>query len=160
MSDAAVLIAKALTAADPVGRSQFANGSRNFQSVAGSIESDFESTFTDCTRNEFVTTDGAFERLATSFDLVDVSVEAAGVEKTAALVRQDSLPAVFSEEGVPSGLLQEVAKSDDVKVQSLDPMELAPYPEAGRPLSYFAVMEYNLTTLEGPLACDTTSGYL
>ncbi len=37
MAKAAVLIAKELTAVDPAGRTEFADGSRNFQSVAVSI---------------------------------------------------------------------------------------------------------------------------
>ena len=68
MAKAAVLIAKQLDGRRP-GRPPPSshNGSRNFQSVAVSIESDFESTFTDCNRNEFVTSDGAFQRLARQF---------------------------------------------------------------------------------------------
>jgi ABC-type Zn uptake system ZnuABC Zn-binding protein ZnuA len=155
MSKAAVLIAKNLTAADPAGRTEFDNGSRNFQSVATSIEDDLDTAFTSCQHNEFVTSDGAFQRFASRFDLVDVSVDATGVKKTTTLVRQNSISAVFSEAGVPSGQLQEVAKSAGVTVQSLDPMEVAPFPGAPAPLSYFAATEYNLTTLEGPLACET-----
>jgi zinc transport system substrate-binding protein len=156
MAKAAALIANELAAVDPEGRREFDNGSRNFQSVAVSIESDFESTFTDCTRNEFVTSDGAFQRLAASFDLVDVAVDATGVKKTADIVRQYSLPTVFSEVGVPSGLLQQVAKSAGTGVASLNPLELTPSPGGPAPLSYFSVMEYDLTALEGPLACDTS----
>ena len=155
MSKAAVLIAKSLTAADPAGRTEFDNGSRNFQSVATSIEDDLDTAFTSCQHNEFVTSDGAFQRFASRFDLVDVSVDATGVKKTTTLVRQNSISAIFSEAGVPSGQLQEVAKSAGVTVQSLDPMEVAPFPGGPAPLSYFAATEYNLTTLEGPLACDT-----
>jgi zinc transport system substrate-binding protein len=158
MSKAAVLIANQLVTVDPTERRVFENGSRNFQSVAVSIESDFESTFTDCTRNEFVTSDGAFQRLAASFDLVDVSVDATGVKKSADIVRQYSLPTVFSEVGVPSGLVQEVAKSARASVASLNPLELAPSPGGPAPLSYFAVMEFDLTALETPLACDTSGG--
>ena len=64
-------------------------------------------------------------------------------------MRQYSLPTVFSEIGVPSGPLQEVAKSAGASVASLNPLELTPPPGAA-PLSYFAVMEYDLTALEGP----------
>ena len=156
MAKAAVLIANALVAVDPAGRQEFHNGSRNFQSVAVSIESDFVSTFTDCNRNEFVTSDGAFQRLAASFDLVDVAVDATGVKKSAEIVRQDSLPTVFSEVGVPSGLVQQVAKSARAKIASLNPLELTPSPGGPAPLSYFAVMEYDLTALENPLACDAS----
>jgi ABC-type Zn uptake system ZnuABC Zn-binding protein ZnuA len=156
MAKAAVLIARSLTAADPAERTQFGNGSRNFQSVASSIEDDLDTAFSSCQRNEFVTPDDAFGRFATSFDLVDVAVDAMGVQKTTALVRQNSLPDVFSEEGVPSAQIQQVAKAAGVTVQSLDPMEVAPYPGGPAPLSYFAATEYNLTTLEGPLACDAS----
>lgn len=156
MAKASVLIANELTAVDPAGRRAFQDGSRNFQSVAVSIESDFESTFSDCTRSEFVTADGAFGRLAASFDLQDVAVDATGVKKTAAIVQQNSLPTVFSEMGVPAGSVQQVARSTGAKVASLNPLELAPEPAGPAPLSYFAVMEYDLTALEGPLACDTT----
>jgi ABC-type Zn uptake system ZnuABC Zn-binding protein ZnuA len=156
MAKAAVVIAKELVAIDPAGRREFENGSRNFQSVAVSIESDFESTFTDCNRDEFVTSDGAFQRLAASFDLVDVAVDTTGVKKTTDIVRQYSLPTVFSEVGVPSGLLQQVARSTRAAIASLNPLELAPSPGGPAPLSYFAVMEFDLTALENPLACDTS----
>jgi zinc transport system substrate-binding protein len=158
MADAASVIAGALTAAEPTEHSVFEDGSRNFAAVATSIESDFESTFTDCTINEFVTSDNAFERLASSFDLTDVAVDTTGVAKTAAIVRSSSLPGVFSEVGVASGEVQQVATSARVPVKSLDPMELAPSPTGLAPPTYFAVMEDNLTALEGPLACDTTGG--
>jgi len=156
MADAATVIAEALAAAEPTERTVFEDGSRNFGAVASSIESDLDSTFTGCTRNEFVTSDNAFDRFAASFDLTDLSVGTLGVEKTAALVRQGSLPAVFSEVGVPSGEVQHVATSTGVTVKSLDPMELAPAGQA--PLTYFGVMEEDLTALEGPLACGTTGG--
>jgi zinc transport system substrate-binding protein len=156
MAKAAVLIAKELTVVDPAGRTEFADGSRNFQSVAVSIESDFVNTFTDCTRNQFVTSDGAFQRLAASFGLVDVAVNTTGIKKTTAFVRQYSLPTVFSEVGVPSGQVQEVARSAGASIASLNPLELAPSLDGPAPLSYFAVMEYDLTALEGPLACDTS----
>ena len=158
MSRAATLIADQLVAVDHTERRAFENGSRNFQSVAVSIESDFESTFTDCTRNEFVTSDGAFQRLAASFDLVDVAVDTTGVRKSADIVRQYSLPTVFSEVGVPSGLVQQVAKSARASVASLNPLELTPSPGGPAPLTYFAVMEFDLTALETPLACDTSDG--
>ena len=158
MADAATVIAEALTGAEPAERSVFADGSRNFAAVANSIESDFESTFTDCTINQFITSDNAFEWLASNFDLTDVAVDTLGVKKTAALVRASSLPAVFSEVGVPSGQVQEVATSAGVPVKSLNPMELAPSPGGPTPPTYFAVMEDDLTALEGPLDCDTTGG--
>jgi len=158
MANAASAIAGALGGAEPAERSVFEDGSRNFAAVATSIESDFESTFTDCTINEFVTSDDAFERLASAFDLTDVAVNTRGVAKTAALVRSSSLPGVFSEVGVPSGEVQQVATSAGVPVKSLDPMELAPSPAGPAPPTYFAVMEDDLTALEGPLACDTTGG--
>gem|GEM_PF-2054484 len=158
MADAAAVIAEALTGAEPAERSVFEDGSRNFAAVANSIESDFESTFTDCTINQFITSDNAFERLASSFDLTDVAVDALGVKKTAALVRASSLHAVFSEVGVPSGQVQEVATSAGVPVKSLNPMELAPSPAGPAPPTYFAIMEDDLTALEGPLDCDTTGG--
>ena len=158
MADAATVIGEALTGAKPAERSVFEDGSRNFAAVTNSIESDFESTFTDCTINQFVTSDNAFERLASSFDLTDVAVDTLGVKKTAALVRASSLPAVFSEVGVPSSQVEEVATSAGVPVKGLNPMELAPSPAGPAPPTYFAVMEDDLTALEGPLDCDTTGG--
>jgi ABC-type Zn uptake system ZnuABC Zn-binding protein ZnuA len=158
MADAASVIAGALTSAEPAERSVFQDGSRNFAAVATSIESDFESTFTDCTINQFVTSDDAFERLGSSFDMSDVAVDTTGVAKAVALVRSSSLPGIFTEVGVPSGEIQRVATSTGVPVKSLNPMELAPSPGGPAPPTYFAVMEDDLTALEGPLACDTTGG--
>jgi ABC-type Zn uptake system ZnuABC Zn-binding protein ZnuA len=158
MAKAAPVIAGALTAADPDGRQQFQNGSLDFQSVADSIESDFESTFTQCQDTYFVTADDAFGRMAAAFDLVDVPVSTAGVGAAVSTLSVRNLPAVFSEVGVPSGSLQQVARRAHVSVKSLDPMELAPALGANGP-SYFAAMEQDLTAMEGPLACDTTDNY-
>ena len=159
MGKAAALVAQALGAADAAAKSQFKNGSQDFQSVVGSIESDLESTFSDCSRQVFVTSDDAFGRFAARYDLNDVAVSAKGVEKAAALVTENSLPDVFSELGVPAGAVQKVAQATGVGVKSLDPMEVAPSIGGPAPLSYFAVMEEDLTALEVPLACDTSDNY-
>jgi ABC-type Zn uptake system ZnuABC Zn-binding protein ZnuA len=158
MGKAATIIGTVLVAADPRARTQFQNGAEDFESVTGSIESDFYSTLTECTTHDFVTPDNAFSRMASAFDLVDVAVDTNGVKKTAALVAQDSLPAVFTEVGVHSSEVQQVARTAGVPVKSLDPMEVSPAPGTGA-MSYFAVMEDNLTALEGPLTCDTSENY-
>ena len=158
MARAADVVAASLIAADPRARTQFVDGARNFQSVAASIESDFESTLTECAQQDFVTADDAFARMAASFDLDDVAVDAVGVNKASALVRQRSLPAVFSEAGAPSGAVEQVAHDSGARVESLDPMEVTPF--AGTtPLDYFGAMEENLNALQGPLACDTTENF-
>jgi ABC-type Zn uptake system ZnuABC Zn-binding protein ZnuA len=158
MAKAAATIAGALTAADPGGRQQFHNGSLDFQAVAASIESDFESTFTQCQDSYFVTADDAFGRMATSFDLVDVPVSTAGVSKAVNTLSVRGLTGAFSEQGVPSGPLQEVARRAGVKIKSLNPLELTPAAGAST-MSYFALMEQDLTTLEGPLDCDTSDEF-
>ena len=158
MAKAAAALATALTAADPAGRQQFQNGSNDFQSVAASIESDFESTFTQCEDSYFVTADDAFGRMAASFDLVDVPVSTVGATKAISTLSVRNLPAVFSEVGVPSGPVEEVAHRAGVKVESLDPLELAPAPGTAAE-TYFASMEQDLTDMEGPLACDTSNNF-
>jgi ABC-type Zn uptake system ZnuABC Zn-binding protein ZnuA len=159
MGKAAALVAGALSAIDTGAKTQFEDGSLDFQSVVGSIESDLESTFSDCSRQVFVTSDDAFGRFAASYDLTDVAVNALGVDKAAAVVTKSSLPDVFSEVGVPAGPVQKVARLSGAGVKSLDPMELAPSKNGPAPLSYFAVMEEDLTALEVPLACDTSDNY-
>jgi ABC-type Zn uptake system ZnuABC Zn-binding protein ZnuA len=158
MAKAAMVIETSLAAADPSAAQQFQNGSRDFQAVAGSIESDFESTFTQCNSSYFVTADDAFGRMATSFELVDVPVSSSGVSAAVGTLKVRDLPAVFSEVGVRSSTLSQVARRAGVNVKSLDPMELAPSP-TGVAQSYFAAMEQNLTAMEGPLACDTTDNF-
>jgi zinc transport system substrate-binding protein len=159
MGKAADLVARALGAAGAGPQAQLENGSQDFQSVVGSVESDLESTFSDCSRQVFVTADDAFGRLAASYDLTDVAVDVTGIEKAAAVVTRDSLPDVFSEVGVPAGSVRKVAQVAGVGVKSLDPMEVAPSADGPAPLSYFAVMEEDLTSLEAPLACDTSDNY-
>jgi zinc transport system substrate-binding protein len=159
MGQAAVIVGGALSAADPVHRAQFGNGSEDFQSVTDSIESDLESTFSACGRQEFVTADDAFGRFATGYGLTDDAVSTLGVTKAAAAVQQAGLPAVFSEVGVRSGALDRVASLARVSIKSLDPMEVTPPADGPKPLSYFGVIEEDLTALEGPLACDTTDTY-
>ena len=75
MGKAADLVAGALSAADAGAKAEFENGSRDLQSVVASIESDLESTFSDCSRDVFVTSDDAFGRFAASYDLTDVRRE-------------------------------------------------------------------------------------
>lgn len=159
MGKAATLVAAALTSADAGAKRQFDDASQDFQSVVGSIESDLESTFSDCSRQVFVTADGAFGRFAASFGLTDVDAASTGTHRAAALVEQDSLPDVFSEAGVPAGTVDKVARLARVGVKNLDPMEVAPSSNGPAPLSYFAVMEEDLTALEVPLACDTSDSY-
>jgi ABC-type Zn uptake system ZnuABC Zn-binding protein ZnuA len=158
MAKAAAAIAGAMTAADPAGRQQFRNGSLDFQAVAGSIESDFESTFTQCQDSYLVTADDAFGRMAASFDLVDVPVSTAGVSKAVNTLSVRGLTGAFSEVGVPSGPLQQVARRAGVRVKSLNPLELTPVAGTGT-MSYFALMEQDLTTMEGPLGCDTSDEF-
>ncbi|HTW07362.1 MAG TPA: metal ABC transporter substrate-binding protein [Acidimicrobiales bacterium] len=158
MADAAPLIAAALVAADPAGKAQFDDGSRDFEAVAASIESDFESTFTQCQDTYFVTADDAFGRMAAAFDLVDVPLNSDGVTTAIATIAQRKLTAVFSETGVPSELVALVATRAGVGVKNLDPMEIAPGPGSPQ-LSYFSTMEEDLTTMEGPMACDVSGSF-
>lgn len=156
MANAAAAIGKAMTGADPSGRMQFANGVRDFQSVAQSVGSDYVNSLSSCTRHQFMSADDAFGRLAWRYGLRDLSIEALGEKKAEALVGQDHLPAVFTEKGVSSGLLQVVASAAAVSVKTLDPMEETPLSGTPRLNSYFSVMEDNLQALEGPLACDSS----
>ena len=73
-------------AVDPGAKRQFDDASQDFQSVIGSIESDLESTFPGCSRQVFVTADGAFGRFAASFGLTDVAVAPRDARRAAALV--------------------------------------------------------------------------
>ena len=99
--------------------------------------------------------------MATSFGLVDVPVSTAGVGAAVTVVSQRNLSAVFNEVGASAASSQDlaqVAQKAGVKVQSLDPIELAPAPGTGAQ-SYFALMEQDLTDMEGPLDCDTTGSF-
>ena len=161
MSKAAIAVAAAMSQADPAAAHEFADGSRDMQSVASSLASDFESTFTQCQDSYFVTADDAFGAMATSFGLVDVPVGTQGVRSAAAVISQRGLTAVFSEVGASpatSGLLEQVAHKAGVKIVKLNPMELAPAPGVN-PQSYFAQMEDDLTAMEGPLECDTADNF-
>jgi len=155
MAQAATAITASLTAADPAARRQFANGDLDFQSLASSIASDYVSSLSQCPTLELVTANNAFGRMAASFQLDDLPVSTAGVGKAVAFVGQYSLPAVFSEVGVQSEALHEVARLAGVHVVALDPMEVTPA-RASANQSYFAIMEANLTALEGPLACGSS----
>lgn len=157
-SSAAGAVAKALSAADPKGRRAFENAKRDFQSLAFSVASDYQSSLSQCPLREFVTADDAFGRMAAAFSLVEVPVSTAGVERAVATIAQYSIPDVFAEQGVSSAELLAVARAAHVGVRSLDPMELTPVPGA-KYQSYFAVMEANLSALEGPLECDTSMNF-
>ncbi len=158
MARAATAAAAAMSRLDPAAARRFDNGALDFQSVASSLSSDLQSNFSACTRQTFVTEDDAFARMASAFGLTDVAVSRSGIAAATSTVRSLSLPAVFAEAGNPSGLVRSVARRTGARVASLDPLEVAPEPGATA-LSYFAVMEQNLTNLEGPLACDTSGSF-
>lgn len=157
-SSAAGALSKALLRADPAGKRQFENGARDFESLAASVASDYNSSLTTCPLREFVTPNDAFGRMASAFSLVEVPLDTTGEKKTLATIAQYSIPGVFSEQGAPSGALARLASLDHLKVESLDPMELTPAPGT-KYQSYFDTMEANLQALEGPLECDTSSTY-
>lgn len=157
-STAATDLAKALEAADPSAARRFENGSRDFQSLASSVASDYYNSLSECPLRYFVTADAAFSRMASAFSLVDVPVSTTGVQRTLAVVAQYSVPDVFSEQGVAGGEVQQVARGAHIGVKNLDPMELTPVPGT-KDQSYFSLMESNLSALEGPLECDTSENF-
>ena len=159
MFQAAPLVAAALARLDPAGRAQFANGARDLQSVASSLESDFQSNLSQCGQSEFVTADGAFHRMAVSYGLTEISVATVGVARAAALVAKGHIPVIFSETGVGSGPVLQVARATGVPVKVLDTLEVAPPSPGPTPESYFTAMERDLTTIEDALACDTSGSY-
>jgi zinc transport system substrate-binding protein len=156
MAKAATAISAALERADPAARSRFANGARDFESVASSVGSDYVNSLSTCTRSTFMTTDDGFGRLAARFRLHEASVMALGTGAAERLVRRDQLPAVYTEDGVSAGPLQVVAGLTGRPVKTLDPMEMAPLSGTAKENSYFAVMENNLHALEGGLGCDSS----
>jgi len=157
-SSAAGALARALSAADPGSSRFFENARRDFQSLAFSVASDYQSSLSECPLRDFVTADDAFGRMASAFSLVDIAVSTTGVQKTLGYIAQYSVPDVFAEQGVASGEVQAVARAAHVPVKTLDPMELTPAPGT-KYQSYFAVMEANLSALEKPLECDTSLNY-
>lgn len=157
-SSAAGAVAGALSAVDPAGTRSFDNAKRDFQSLAFSVASDYQSSLSECPLREFVTADDAFGRMASAFSLTEVPVSTTGLNKTVATIAQYSIPDVFAEQGVASQQVSAVARAAHVGVKTLDPMELAPVPGT-KYQSYFAVMEDNLSSLEGPLECDTSLNY-
>lgn len=157
-SSAAGAVSKALSAASPSGKRQFENGARDFESLATSVASDYNSSLSTCPLRDFVTPDDAFGRMASAFSLVEIPLDTTGEKATLATIAQYSIPGVFSEQGIPSSALTQVASTYHLKVKSLDPMELTPAPGT-KFQTYFAVMEANLQALEGPLECSTSSSY-
>jgi zinc transport system substrate-binding protein len=158
MSKAATFLASAMTKADPPAARQFANGARDMRSVASSLSSDLQSNLANCTKTEFVTEDTAFSRMANAFGLHDVAISTAGPSKAASVVRQENLPVVFAEAGPGSSGAEQVAALTGATVKTLDPMEVAPAPGT-EPVSYFAVMEEDLTYLQTGLSCDISSNF-
>lgn len=158
MSKAASVLAAAMASADPAGARQFHNGARDMASVASSLSSDLQSNFANCMKQDFVTEDGAFTRMATAFGLHDVAANKVGVSAAAAVVRHNNLSTIFSEAGVGSSAIEQVAAETGASIKVLDPMEVAPSPGT-KPLDYFGVMEEDLTYLETGLACDTSANF-
>lgn len=158
MASAARALAAAMARADPAGARQFSNGARDMESVASSLSSDLQSNLANCSKTDFVSEDTAFARMADALGLHDIAITTAGPAKAASLVRSQNLPVVFAEAGAGSSGAEQVAALTGATVETLDPMEVAPLPGA-KPLSYFAVMEDNLTYLETGLSCDTSANF-
>ncbi|HET9060953.1 MAG TPA: metal ABC transporter substrate-binding protein [Acidimicrobiales bacterium] len=158
MGTAAKVLAASMSKADPAGANQFGNGARDMESVTSSLSSDLQSNLANCAKKDFVTEDGAFGRMAAAFGLHDVAISSAGASKAAALVRRQNLPVVFAEAGTGNGDVEQVAAMTGAGVKTLDPMEVAP-PPGTRPMSYFAVMEEDLSYLQAGLSCDTSANF-
>ncbi|HTV12865.1 MAG TPA: metal ABC transporter substrate-binding protein [Acidimicrobiales bacterium] len=158
MAKAADVITASLVAADPSARRQFHNGNLDFQSVASSIESDFVNSLSQCQTAYFITSDDAFGRMASSFDLVDVPLSSAGATQALSAITMHNLPSVFGEDGVPSGAVDELARRAHISVQTLDPLELTPA-GAGANESYFSLMEQDLSAMQNPLLCQNDDSF-
>jgi zinc transport system substrate-binding protein len=126
------------------------------------LDADYRRGLADCDRHVFVTTHGAFGRLAARYGLTQVSLAGRSpesepgpreLEDLVAQVRESGATTVFTEPLVSDRLAKTVAREAGVAVATLDPVEGLSEERLAAGEDYLSVMRTNLAALREALRC-------
>ena len=144
------MVAAFLSDHDPAGRPAYSAAARAYAAQLGALEIDYRSSLADCARHDLVTADAAFAAMGARYGFVDHPASSPGI---AELVRRDRIPVVFTETGVPSGAVPELAAATGARVEELDTTVVRTPAEAARGATYLSLMTDNLAKLRSALDC-------
>ena len=162
MERAVPLIGGALIRADPAAAGDFRNGERDFAQILQSLDIDFMRSLSDCAARAVATPDGAFRPVAARYgfidDVVTGSAEAnpSAIGRDAAGIRAAGATTALTEPYADNAALRAAAEAAHVRIRSID--TLAGPPARGWPAgaNYFALMEQDLSVLQGALQCASS----
>lgn len=161
MKRASVAVQSELTKLDGAGKSVYANGEESFASVLSTLSIDYQDTLSDCPYNVVVAPDDAFEPLLAASVLkvlvVGATAPPALTDHAAAIIRNQSIPTIFSEPPLDDSRIADLSHETGAKVRPIDTLDGPPLPPEPANYSYFNRMEANLGWIAEGLRCSAAS---
>jgi zinc transport system substrate-binding protein len=153
---------RALAKASPQDAERFAADAQAFEAQLADLDREYRAGLARCARRVIVTSHEAFGYLAERYGLVQQAIAglAPDVEPTpdrlaelAALVRDEGVTTIFTEELVSPKVAETLAREAGVKTAVLNPLEGLTDQEVAAGADYITVMRQNLRTLQAALGC-------
>ena len=150
-------IAAALAQADPGGAAAYAEGLRRYLAALDATEAELREMAARLpeTRRQVITPHNAFGYFGAAYGLTfmapqgatsDAAASAAGAARLIRLIRQDGLPAVFTEASADSRLLQQIARETGARIGGVLYADTLSAPGGPAP-TYLAMMRHNMRTI-------------
>ncbi|MGH9094712.1 MAG: metal ABC transporter substrate-binding protein [Acidimicrobiales bacterium] len=152
-------LAQAFTAANPGATATYQTGARDYASEMQSLQADFQSSLSDCPRDQIVTPDATATLLARRHRIIDhvVGAEATPtgdqLNRAVSVIRTSGVKAVFSQPWVPDGTIIAAAGAAGVPVKAFDTLEGPPPGGWPKGATYQGLIEQDLGTLTSTLQC-------
>lgn len=157
MEEIALAVRDRMKAIDPDEAAGYGERAARLVDRLRRLDTELNSTLSQCARRELVTSHAAFEYLARRYRLTQVGISGLSPEtepsprrlaEVAGLVRERGVTTIFFERLVSSKIAESLAREVGVGTAMLDPVE-------GRPESgdYFDAMRANLAALRAALDC-------
>jgi zinc transport system substrate-binding protein len=155
-------VARALTRADPTGRSTYEANAGRYRTEIEEVDRLYRQGLADCDRRVIVTAHAAFGYLAARYGLVQEPITGISPEaepdprrlaELAALVRREGVTTIFTEELVSPRVADTLAREAGVRTAVLNPLEGLSPSELAHGENYVSVMNQNLAMLRAALGC-------
>ncbi|HWS39520.1 MAG TPA: metal ABC transporter substrate-binding protein [Actinoplanes sp.] len=151
-------LAARLGTADPAHAADFTARAATLRTELTTLDGEFKTGLTDCTRRELVTSHSAFGYLANRYELTQIGITGIDPETepspqrlaaVAAEAKEHGTTTIFFETLVSPKVAETIAKEVGAQTAVLDPIEGLTDASA----DYFSVMRANLTALKLGLEC-------
>lgn len=151
-------LAERLGAADPAHAADFTARAATLRTELTTLDGEFKTGLTDCTRRELVTSHSAFGYLANRYELTQIGITGIDPETepspqrlaaVAAEAKEHGTTTIFFETLVSPKVAETIAQEVGAQTAVLDPIEGLTDASA----DYFSVMRANLTALKLGLEC-------